>query len=214
MRRPGPMDRAKNNCIRSSGSDYIRETAGASQVARRRRGTWAQWGLTVGSPSIQKRQGLVRAVAAHPCAGTAPHLVGMRRGAPQEGQRPLRAVHHIDTVQRAVDVEGGRQTRRPFRTARQTPSCLATTTACSAPLGTGQERVTRRARERSRIYWPQLFRVDPPAGREQGAQRLSLRRTVWLSGSAGTPRPLDHRRGRTGVASRGPCSRLPEDQPG
>lgn len=76
----------------------------------------------------------------------------------------------------------------------------------------GQERVTRRARERSRIFW--LTCVGSPAGREQGAQRLRLRRTVWLSGSVGTPRPLDHRRGRTGVASRGPCSRLPEDQPG
>lgn len=58
------------------------------------------------------------------------------------------------------------------------------------------------------------LRADSPAGRERGVQRLRIRRAVWLGGSAGTPRPSDHRRGRTGVASRGPCSRLPEDRPG
>ncbi|GHB29505.1 hypothetical protein GCM10010392_67240 [Streptomyces clavifer] len=56
MLRSGPMGRTNNICIRSSGSDYIRDAARASQVERRR-GAWARYGLTVGSPSIQKRHG-------------------------------------------------------------------------------------------------------------------------------------------------------------
>lgn len=55
---------------------------------------------------------------------------------------------------------------------------------------------------------------EPGQNPRTGTQRLRIRRAVWLSGPVGTPRPLDHWRGRTGVATRGPCSRLPVDQPG
>ena len=55
---------------------------------------------------------------------------------------------------------------------------------------------------------------EPRESRERGAPRFRLRRTAWLSGSIGTPRLWDHRRDRSGVASRGLCSRLPADRPG
>lgn len=74
---------------------------------------------------------------------------------------------------------------------------------------------TRHApRSRAITHLRAQLRADSPASRERGAQRLRLRQTAWLSGSVGTPRLMDHRRGRSGVASRALCSRLPEDRPG
>lgn len=78
--------------------------------------------------------------------------------------------------------------------------------------------VRRRRHRRIDLATPPARNASPDAvasdHASSGVRRLRLRRAAWRAGSGDTPRPSDHRRGRTCVASRGPCSRLPEDQPG
>lgn len=106
------MDRARNNCIRSSGSDHIRETAGASQVARRR-GASARYVPTVGSSSIQRRRGWWAPSPPTPVRGPL-RTWWDRTGALEDGERPLPTRHHVDPVRRTVDIEGGGQACRRF----------------------------------------------------------------------------------------------------
>ena len=74
----------------------------------------ARYGLTVGSPSIQKRQGWVAPVAADSRAGAAENLVGPGGAAGEEVQGGLGTRAHVRAVQRAVDIEGRGQAGGPF----------------------------------------------------------------------------------------------------
>lgn len=180
----------------------------------------------------------VRAVSATPVRGPFRTWPG-RREASQDGQREPPARHHIDAVQRgrrrgrwpdvagplAISLSCRAENRRlravsaPCRSRRPVsrtgPGPVSGSASGAAGLRPAEDAPAPAGLGPCLIPGqPRHHRAESRASRERGTQRLRLRRTVWLSGSAGTPIPSGHRRGRNGVASHGPCSRPPEGRPG
>ena len=172
------------------------------------------------------------------------YLVNLGRGTGQDGQLRRWRGADVGAVQGSVHLQGSRETRGTlgqFLVCFGSNPTFAGELGAFDDLSGSEEHPTRRALRTAhqqdlvelvdlaeetgvRLAAAQAqgrLRADSPASRDASrsseptsSKRLRLRRTAWLSGSVGTPRPLDHRRGRSGAASRGLCSRLPEDQPG